>query len=1480
MYSSVSNEFKTECKRDVNSYKRIAKIHVVEDNIDITNDNDLVDFTIEETAYSGNTFVGNSVAKKISLNIINDGSYNLEDKEIEVYVGIDYVGDGSNVELIPYGNFIISKPMNEEVKNTSNYIGYDYMIKTEVPYTEDNIVYPMSLYNYLSAICTSVGITLGNQTIPNGNYQVLGDAYTNGEKVRQVIEEIARCCGGFAVIGRDNKLYIKTLAIINDNEDETITPGEYFEDFGTNNTYGPVNRVAIALNYNVVGEDTIREDTESIAQNGMTEIRVSDISFLNSEAQRELVINDFWTQLHNLTYRPYSTNYYGYPYVDSGDIVKITKPDGSNIYSYIFNHKFTYNGAFSGNIEAPALSDVEDEYKETSTIRSTLRNTELKVDKINGEVQSLITQVGDRSEKTTSITQDIDSIDIKISDLEDLTVEVEGLNRLTLENCLEGEVIGVNIKGNNTVFNFLAPSDDLYPADDLFPYQENSTLKVFTKNRCFTKAEMWKGLIDLSSHVSRYYIGTYSPTSGSYSCALFLNQAEADFTTYYFACEPGHKYKVSLAGTYGSRTYFACATFGSNVFEEMSNLQTPIFSNNRKTNSYYDNGWKYDTTVMSLEIEAGANDKYLFINRNDVIVEDVNAENFDKIRNIEPIPVDTNYSAYLSLKGEDSSYCITDFIYYDKDKNYLSSYYNHFNRETPNGIRETEIIYPLNTKYVEMEIRKKDSSGNFVKITELDMSKVKPMLEDVTKYKGNNTYSGSLPNWLIELDDIKNYGQYYADNGVEVKANETTEFEIVYNEAENSREYSAIIGTGENEELVFYTKTDGLVSEHPYNEKMLMYNGNSYPINTTRTFLNTKTKLSFRLDPTTGDYILKLEDLEDENNYSETFDIPRQSEFESTNKICIWSNLTTETKCNAKLYSIKVWNNQELVAELVPALRKDNSRIGLYNKTLKLIYTWSNYIGPGTDGITEFVAPETNFQDYNQQEINLGILEPLRQYSPTVYDEFIYDSEYLYNSDPEDDNTPAKAYVIRRVGVSPSGTLYELPEPIKEILDIPDIHLVEGINYIDLDGYTANFKVKYVQINNFTKVFATQYEVTSQILQLANSISLIVREKVGLDEVIAKINLAVEEGQGVIDIVGNQIKIKSDYFELTADGKIYATAGEIAGFEMIKRALNTGGHTENWSILQKIYGSGSNYYMNGLMVPDNTYGLTYIVAGMPTDRDGNNWNTANANLRILSDGTTYVKNINMNGESGYVRVNFDSGRLALNINKDAISFKIDDSANGNFFAITRGSGGVWVRMYDTPYLGLVDSVHDLELIGITKQDNQGTPSNIRVYSKSYYYGGTHEGYEIATKHDICDERVKKNIKESEQSALDKVNQIEFKQFDWDETQINRKGHIDIGITAQQIKEIDENFVETTTISRVVEPKKKLKKGINDNEENTIPQLEEKEVYSINVLNMVTTALKAIQELSSEVKEQQNVIDKQDKLIQDLIKRIEKLEKGE
>lgn len=584
MYSTVSSNFKNECKQDVNAYKRIAKIHVVEDDIDITNDDMLIDFTIEELAYSGDTFIGNSIAKKINLNIINDGSYNLENKEIEVYVGIDYVGDGSNVELVPYGNFIIAKPTNEEVKNTSNYVGYDYMIKAEKPYVEGNITYPISLYNYLSSVCTSLNIELGSSSIPNGNYQVIGNAYTNNESYRQVIEEIARCCGGFAVIGRDNKLYIKTLSVLAEQElstedeilieteddfliltekpqmsasysdanSENLTPSQYFDDFNTSNSYGPVNKVALALNYNVIGEDTIMQDNDSIAENGIIEIRLSNISFLNSETQRELAIQDLYDTLHNLNYIPFSTNYYGYPYIDSGDIIKLKSvKSGATYYSYALNHTFTYNGGFSGKLEAPALTDVENEYKETTDAKNAIRNTELRVNKIDGEISSIIEEIGDRSEKITSITQDIDTIESKVYSEIDITRDATGNDPLTLYNAMKGYLLELHIYGNNQVFEQLYPSNDLYPSDDLYPMGD-SRIHIYTNNKCPDDISNWINGYTGGSNGIEYHVEPYN-SSTLVSEYIKINQ------NFYVSLEDDN-YKISGVSFYNSSKEFISKT--------------------------------------------------------------------------------------------------------------------------------------------------------------------------------------------------------------------------------------------------------------------------------------------------------------------------------------------------------------------------------------------------------------------------------------------------------------------------------------------------------------------------------------------------------------------------------------------------------------------------------------------------------------------------------------------------------------------------------------------------------------------------------------------------------------------------------------------------------------------------------------------------------------------------------------------------------
>lgn len=97
-----------------------------------------------------------------------------------------------------------------------------------------------------------------------------------------------------------------------------------------------------------------------------------------------------------------------------------------------------------------------------------------------------------------------------------------------------------------------------------------------------------------------------------------------------------------------------------------------------------------------------------------------------------------------------------------------------------------------------------------------------------------------------------------------------------------------------------------------------------------------------------------------------------------------------------------------------------------------------------------------------------------------------------------------------------------------------------------------------------------------------------------------------------------------------------------------------------------------------------------------------------------------------------------------------------------------------------------------------------------------------------------DTKLKKNIAPTDQTALDKVKQIDFVQFDWKDTD----KHVDLGVTANQL--------ETVIPSAVYD----------------VPQGEKSEFDSLKNIDtgiMATYALKAIQELSNIIEKQQQEI---------------------
>lgn len=135
-------------------------------------------------------------------------------------------------------------------------------------------------------------------------------------------------------------------------------------------------------------------------------------------------------------------------------------------------------------------------------------------------------------------------------------------------------------------------------------------------------------------------------------------------------------------------------------------------------------------------------------------------------------------------------------------------------------------------------------------------------------------------------------------------------------------------------------------------------------------------------------------------------------------------------------------------------------------------------------------------------------------------------------------------------------------------------------------------------------------------------------------------------------------------------------------------------------------------------------------------------------------------------------------------------------------------------------------------------------SNYRLGVKAQWGGSSYEMHYIYTNLNISDIRLKENVKNSETDALETVNQMKVRQFDWKEQMGG--WHQNIGFVADELEEIDPNLA--------------LGGGYDKNGEMDIKQ--------INSPYLLNYAIKAIQELSAKVDEQEKRINELERRLQD------------
>lgn len=363
----------------------------------------------------------------------------------EVYNEV-YVETGIDGEVVPIGYFTIQKPIEDDefkvkIKAT------DYMKKFEDnKYDGSNLNYPATMLQVLQDICTKIGVELGSTSFLNADKQIA--VYDNTVTARTYIGYIAEQAGGFAVIGRDRKLYIKTFG-----EDTANIDINLFGNFKWGDKFS-VSKVSYedgTQNYKF-GDETA--STVYINQNNMY--------IVDSEQ-----IENIYNQIKDFEVYSFEGETIIDPAYDIGDILII---DGKKV---IYQGELEYAGKFKASIKSKIQAKTEQESMQTKSNNSEkIRRVQSEINQIDGKITQLVQKTTEHEEKITQVEQDVDSIKQKVADTVDYKRDVEGITEIHLENAKEINILNLIIEGNKKYECNLYPDEDLYPSSDLNVNQE------------------------------------------------------------------------------------------------------------------------------------------------------------------------------------------------------------------------------------------------------------------------------------------------------------------------------------------------------------------------------------------------------------------------------------------------------------------------------------------------------------------------------------------------------------------------------------------------------------------------------------------------------------------------------------------------------------------------------------------------------------------------------------------------------------------------------------------------------------------------------------------------------------------------------------------------------------------------------------------------------------------------------------------------
>lgn len=324
--------------------------------------------------------------------------------------------------------------------------------------------------------------------------------YDNTVSARTYLSYIAEQAGGIAVIGRDGKLYIKTIG-----ESSVTLPLKLFKTFKWGEKF-KITRVRY-------------DDGTQLFEKGDTTGNTVYISQDNMYIVDQDQINNIYNTLKGLEFYSFEGESIIDPALDTGDIVVI---DGKNV---IYQGSMQFSGRWIANIESKIQCKAKEETTtRTPSQRTINRRVESNINQIDGKITQLTEETTENTQKITKVEQDVNGITSKVSSVEQ---SVENITKI--EGTAEGKNIYIDDASAEPLIDIMLEGESQQGAS---PSPDNLSKIENLEGKNKVKEINWKQMPSISTgatitNVNGYgtdyidvdntkqYIFSYLGTSGS-----------------------------------------------------------------------------------------------------------------------------------------------------------------------------------------------------------------------------------------------------------------------------------------------------------------------------------------------------------------------------------------------------------------------------------------------------------------------------------------------------------------------------------------------------------------------------------------------------------------------------------------------------------------------------------------------------------------------------------------------------------------------------------------------------------------------------------------------------------------------------------------------------------------------------------------------------------------------------------------------------